>query len=326
MKSPWAGGPMVTAGVPVRGGGRFLRARLENLLGQKFPRLEILVSDDGSEDDSPAIAEEFARRHPQIRVFTRKTPLGVGGNFGWLTEQARGKYFFLAAQDDLHDQQFVSRCVEVLERDPELWGVSIGWKYMDDEGRPVDWPAKDSFLMDTRGRGKREKLGFFMAGASGGYLYSFWRLAPFRAQPVSMVKWGSHPFYEYPWILGVLLRGAIGRIDEPLFTYRLHLGGGPAPAPHPKSAGLTIPDQDWRAFSDAEKARFFSAVTVRWWKIGPPATLAVRAERVRPFYWEPGGAMVGAKTGISAPSRAGKKPCAPLGRSEGSGKRPCCWG
>lgn len=149
------------------------------------------------------------------------------------------------------------RCVATLEEQPDLWGVSVAWRYMDDEDQPVDWPAKDSLLLDTRGKALGEKLAFFMAGASGGYLYSFWRLAPFRRAEVSMTRWGSHPFYEYPWILGVLLRGDIGRVSDVLFTYRLHLQGGPAPAPHPDSAGLTIPADRWQAMSDAEKARRF---------------------------------------------------------------------
>jgi len=259
MLSPLLALPRVTAGVPVRNGARFLEKRLENLCALDYPDLEILVSDDASTDGSVEIAESWARRDSRIRVTSRTQPLGAGANFGWLMERASGRHFFLAAQDDWHEPGFVRETVAVLEQDPRLWGVAVRWKFMDDDDKPVDWPAKDSFLPDTRTLSWDQKIRFFTHGPAGFHLYTLWRIEPILGAGIRMETHGTYPFYEYPWILGLLLRGEVAKIEKDLFTYRLHLGskGGP-PDPAPGSPGVAIAAGDWNRLSDAEKSlRFY---------------------------------------------------------------------
>ncbi len=60
--------------VPVYNTRRYLSRCLDSLLAQTFPaeRLEIIVVDDGSTDDSAALAEDYARRHGNIRLIRRE--------------------------------------------------------------------------------------------------------------------------------------------------------------------------------------------------------------------------------------------------------------
>jgi len=246
--------PLVTVGMPVRGGEKYMHERFRNLLALDYPNLEIIYSDDASPDRSQEIAREYAARDARIRVVTRDQPLGVGGNFGWLMDEAQGKYFFLAAQDDLHEPSFVRKTVELLEANQECWGACVDWRFMDNDGRPVDYPDRDGCLVDTRGISFSKKLAFFMQGPAGFYLYNLWRLEPLRRERIRMVELGSYPFFEYPWILAILLRGEVAKVEEFLFTYRLHIGGGLMPKPSPHSIGLTIPPEIWEATSEPRRA------------------------------------------------------------------------
>jgi len=58
-------GPTVSVVIPCYNGGAFLRETLESVLAQTRPALEVIVVDDGSTDDSGALAESFG---PPVRV------------------------------------------------------------------------------------------------------------------------------------------------------------------------------------------------------------------------------------------------------------------
>ncbi len=58
--------PLISIVVPSYNQGQFLGETLQSLVDQDYPRLEVIVQDGGSQDDSIAIAQEFARRFPSV--------------------------------------------------------------------------------------------------------------------------------------------------------------------------------------------------------------------------------------------------------------------
>jgi len=60
---------------------------------------EVLIVDDGSRDRTPAIADEVAARHPQVRVFHHPANRGIGGGFVTGAAQARGEWLILIPAD-----------------------------------------------------------------------------------------------------------------------------------------------------------------------------------------------------------------------------------
>jgi glycosyltransferase involved in cell wall biosynthesis len=61
--------PKVQIGVPVYNGEAYLAQEIESLLAQTFTDFEIIISDNGSTDASPLIAQEYAERDPRVKVF-----------------------------------------------------------------------------------------------------------------------------------------------------------------------------------------------------------------------------------------------------------------
>jgi glycosyltransferase involved in cell wall biosynthesis len=93
--------PTVSVIIPCYNGSRYLRETLESVQAQSRPSLEVIVIDDGSTDDSAAIAESF---DSSVRVI-RQANQGesVARNRG--IAEARGTYcMFLDADDLLHEQ------------------------------------------------------------------------------------------------------------------------------------------------------------------------------------------------------------------------------
>lgn len=131
------GAPRISMGVPVFNGETHLRAALDSLLGQTFQDFEIVISDNHSTDGTDAICREYASKDARIRYTRAERNRGASWNFNHVLEQSRGHYFKWASANDLHDPEYVSRCIEVLDRRPEVVLAYAKARIIDGEGAHV---------------------------------------------------------------------------------------------------------------------------------------------------------------------------------------------
>jgi glycosyltransferase involved in cell wall biosynthesis len=104
--------------MPAYNGGRYLARALDSLLNQDYPNWELVISDDRSTDETESVGRDYARRFEHIRYIRQESNLGEMANFNYALDQARGPYFMWAADHDLWDKTFISRCVSGLEANP----------------------------------------------------------------------------------------------------------------------------------------------------------------------------------------------------------------
>ena len=130
--------PLVSVGVPVYNGGRYLRRALDALLAQDWPALEIIVSDNASTDDSLSIAEAYAAHDPRVRVVRSSVNAGFEANFSRVLVVAEGAYFMWAACDDWWHPLFVRRMVEALDRTPQAVVAMSAVERVNEAGRVID--------------------------------------------------------------------------------------------------------------------------------------------------------------------------------------------
>jgi glycosyltransferase involved in cell wall biosynthesis len=112
--------PRVSVGLPVFNGEAYLAPAIESILGQTFPDLELIISDNASTDRTADICRSFADQDPRLRYFRQERNLGASPNYDFTFYQARGEYFKWAAHDDVIDPTMIERCVEVLDRYPDV--------------------------------------------------------------------------------------------------------------------------------------------------------------------------------------------------------------
>ena len=100
-----------------------LPAALDSILRQTYPCSEIIIADDGSRDDSLAIAYEYSERYPgKIRVVTHpgRKHEGLEKTYRLALSQARGEIIaFLEADDGWHPEK-LALMAEVFCRRPEV--------------------------------------------------------------------------------------------------------------------------------------------------------------------------------------------------------------
>ncbi len=83
-------------------GARHLGPQIESLLGQKDVSFRILVRDDGSVDETPAVIEHYRRLRPDCIIrLSGSDNLGLVGNFAYLLGEAKAPYAALCDQDDV---------------------------------------------------------------------------------------------------------------------------------------------------------------------------------------------------------------------------------
>ena len=132
----------VSIGLPVYNGARFLAASLESLVGQTYEDLELVISDNGSTDETQEICRSFAERDERIRYLRSEQTPGASWNFANVLHRTSGPYFKWATHDDLLAPTFVERCAETLDSAPETVALVYPLtRIIDAEGNVVrDYP------------------------------------------------------------------------------------------------------------------------------------------------------------------------------------------
>jgi glycosyltransferase involved in cell wall biosynthesis len=93
--------PLVSVIVPAFNAGAYLGAALTSMRAQTLRDLEIIVIDDGSVDDTAAVARQHAAEDPRVRVISHEKPSGRPSNArNSGLRAARGKYIALLDADD----------------------------------------------------------------------------------------------------------------------------------------------------------------------------------------------------------------------------------
>ena len=110
--------PLVTVIVPVRNGASTLRGALETVAAQTYDNLDIVLSDNASEDDTPSIMKEFCAARKDATYIRHDRALSALQHFRTMIASARGKYVVLCAADDKRNELFVETLVDTLECTP----------------------------------------------------------------------------------------------------------------------------------------------------------------------------------------------------------------
>lgn len=139
--------PRVTLAMPVRNGSAHIGSAIRSILAQDFADIELIITDNASEDATPDICNEIARTDRRVRFVANPRNLGAAPNYNRGFELARGEYLKWCAHDDLISPNYVRACLAALEADRSA-SVAYGRTVcIDGQGREVD--AEDDDEMQS---------------------------------------------------------------------------------------------------------------------------------------------------------------------------------
>jgi glycosyltransferase involved in cell wall biosynthesis len=113
---------------------KYLPDQLESLIGQSFDDFFLVVSDDGSCDETISIIESYAEyfRNP-VRIFVREAPFGSAkDNFSFLLEGCNADYAFLCDHDDVWHPDRIAIALDHIKRTEALFGEEMPVLYHSD--------------------------------------------------------------------------------------------------------------------------------------------------------------------------------------------------
>ena len=100
-------------------GERYLGEAIDALLAQTYQDFELIISDNGSNDGTEAIARAYAARDPRIRYIRNGSNIGGSRNHQQVFDLSRGELFRWAAADDSCAPETVAKCVAALDARPD---------------------------------------------------------------------------------------------------------------------------------------------------------------------------------------------------------------
>ena len=220
--------PLVTVGIPVFNGDKFIKRRLDSILNQTYDNFEIIISDNASTDDTSKICQNIINDEENIHYHLQKKNIGYVSNFNYLIKNASGKYFVMAGVDDLWEPTFLEKNVKILEVNENIVG-SIGAVKMFGHSENLPKTSKlilklkkiirkqnvdviEKHVMSSKGDFNK-KVDRYLRFNQGSFCYGLFRTNLLQKNIIP----GPLGFWDLVFILNILKFGDLHVIDEVLF-------------------------------------------------------------------------------------------------------------
>jgi hypothetical protein len=211
--------PGVSICIPSYNYARYLGEALRSACAQTYPRLEIVLIDDQSSDDSVDVAEKMAAEDPRIRVVRNARNLGLQANFNRCIELASFDLVKMLCADDLLAPTCVEAMVEAMLAVPGVALAACARQLVDEKLRPVRKLGLSGHAMHEPGTQTVRRC-FFRGNLIGEPSAVLFRK--------SLAGRGFNENYKQIldmelWFR-VLEQGAFAWVPEPLCLFRQHSG------------------------------------------------------------------------------------------------------
>lgn len=112
--------PLVSVLICAYNAGHYFAEALEAVLGQTYRNLEIVLVNDGSTDDTLAIAKDFQGRDGRIRIISNPCNLGFIASLNIGLDVVKGEYIARTDADDIVSADWIEKIVGKMEEDANI--------------------------------------------------------------------------------------------------------------------------------------------------------------------------------------------------------------
>ena len=209
--------PLISIGCPVKNGfknkNKFnLKDALDSILNQTYKNLEIIISDDLSDDETKDFLEQISKKDKRIKLFFQKENLGWEKNFKFVLDKSSGKYFKFSCQDDIISKDYIESNFNFLEKNLDFVCSSSKFSY---EDKPDEIK---SFNLDQN-LFERIKNFFKIRHISHNILYSL-----IRKERMNKTIDFAKKYWAIDWIfdLDLIIEGKFKTIQDGFIKFGVH--------------------------------------------------------------------------------------------------------
>jgi glycosyltransferase involved in cell wall biosynthesis len=206
--------PRVSIGLPVFNGMPYLPEAIASLLDQDEPDIEVIISDNASEDGTEAHCRAVAARDARVRYFRNDVNRGAAANFQQVLSLSSAPYFAWAAHDDVYARNFVSACLNVLQARPRSALCVPAHRRVDETGTLISVRQEPPGLASSD---LKTRLQAHLSRRAWLTIYGLWRKEILTRVGPPLPIWGS----DVILVWRALLLAPVETIAEPLGDYRV---------------------------------------------------------------------------------------------------------
>ncbi len=210
--------PEVSVIIPAHNAASHLADCLDSVLRQSFTDWEMIIADDGSDDDTGKIADEYASTDSRIRVIHRAKS-GVSSARNTCIEEARGTHLAFVDADDLLEQDYLKELVSCANlNNADI--AQCSFSFLNADGTRT----ADPYGTDKIYHGNGEIMDGFAEGPVGKIRVSVWAKL-FRRETFDSIRFDTElNIYEdaYYTYLCCAKAEIVSSVSTPLYLYRQH--------------------------------------------------------------------------------------------------------
>lgn len=155
--------------IPTYNGGKFIARALHSVLNQTHSDVEVIITDDGSEDNTKSIVTSYANQDSRVKFFENEKSLSVIPNYFQALRHSSGEYVQFLGQDDWLSKNYIATARKYFDGSSNIGAV---------------FTKTVGFILEE------DKLKFQHEVYFGGGYYS----TKYFAQRVFKTAWGSLSF------------------------------------------------------------------------------------------------------------------------------------
>ena len=208
--------PLISIGMPVRNGQNYIRQALDSLLAQDFEDFELIILDNASEDRTQEISLEYATSDGRIQYHRNENNIGLYKNFNRVFELSNAPYFTWASSDDMRDPTFLSKCIDILQREPSVVLCYTEVVLVDGDGKHIQ-VADDHLHIRLSDPVERFRQCIWSI-TMGTPVHSLIRSSALKETQL----FGGFLSSDIALLLELSLKGEFHQVASPLFFRRMH--------------------------------------------------------------------------------------------------------
>lgn len=117
--------PLVSIAMATYNGEKYLAEQLDSLVNQTYPSIEIVITDDHSQDGTLSLIQSYQKKYPNILLFQKKQNKGVTISFENSVRESKGYFIAFCDQDDIWHPDKVSILVNEIGKEDAVYSNSI---------------------------------------------------------------------------------------------------------------------------------------------------------------------------------------------------------
>lgn len=194
-------------------GGLYLRQQLDSILSQSLRPVDIVISDDGSTDDTLTILLEYQQKYDFIQVVNNPVG-GINNNFVNAIKSCRAQWVALCDQDDIWSSEKLYSLYSKRFNAEIVYSRS---QLISDTGQPLPVLAEEYLGFGNYQHGRVCPLYFFNSNCVSGHSMMINRRVVDKALPIP-----DGLMFDQWFALVASCKGSIEFIDRPLTLHRIH--------------------------------------------------------------------------------------------------------